>query len=79
MLHSLPLPPSFRSGEVRSNFTQVPQRNIDSSLVVLGQPTVFFFRFALARKAGLEVFPEPFSLLVKPSKLRSFSLEKLGL
>ena len=78
MLHSLPSPPSFCSGEIRSNFTQVPQRNIDSSLVVLGNPTVFFFRFALARKACLEVFPEAFSLHGQTIQAEIFQFGEVG-
>ena len=61
-LHGFPSPPSFRLGEVPNNSTQDPQCNIDPFTAVLGRPTVFFFPFALASKACLEVFPEAFCL-----------------
>ena len=54
--------PSFRLGEVPNNSTQDPQCIIDSSAVVLGRPTVFFFPFALASKGCLEVFPDAMCL-----------------
>ena len=56
------IPLSVCMGEVPSNFTQDPQCNIDSSLVVLSRPTVFFFLFALASNTCLEVCPEAFYL-----------------
>ena len=57
----LPSPSSFCAGEAPSNSTQDPQRNIDSSTLVLGRPTIFF-PFALASKACLKVFPDVFCL-----------------
>ena len=58
-------------GEVLSNSSLVSQCNIDSSLVVLGRPTVFFSHLLWQVKLVWKFFLRHFAYMVKPSKLIS--------